>query len=450
MTSEAGDDQLIGYLDGADCQHLQLSPESRPFCNTLVCRDWERVPWYDAVLHDKFSLHGVGYSDRYQGGRSRQGHGIESDDYLSAEILEGHAMMIDAEGFGRGAVRKYWLAQDFIRSIALDEIVSVQFVNGDIHRQIITWKSGATVYVNRGETDWQVAGRTLPQYGYHAVNAEIESGIERIGGLVVEQSRGPDRWYFSARGFGPEGQLAIQPQAESVEYLGNRHFKLITSWQAYEPAPKDLQVFIHFTSDQSDRPANIAFQGDGWPSPATSQWTGAIRLGNDRVVQIPAQCGPGEYEIRVGLWDPATGQRYSLLGADDGTMRFSLGTLVVEGSRDQITGVRLVGMDTTGRGIPSWNTDRIPVDFGLVVTEGAIRCERIQNSLVVTPLPELGPFSVALRPERLGLSATAVARSIVAVNTSGQDTRRVDFEQTDGLLRFTTRRGEFAYRIGFE
>ncbi|MBN2314179.1 MAG: hypothetical protein JXM79_09635 [Sedimentisphaerales bacterium] len=199
MTSEAGHDQLIGYLDGADCQHLQMTPVSERFCNKVICKEWERVPWFDAVLHDKFSLHGVGYSSRYQGGRERSEHGIESDDYISAEILEGHALMIDRGAFGRGAVRKYWLAQDFVRSIALDQIDKVEFVAGDIHRQIITWKSGARVIVNRGDKDWMIAGKRLPQYGYFAKNGPIESSIDTIDNVIVEQSCTSSAGYFNAR-----------------------------------------------------------------------------------------------------------------------------------------------------------------------------------------------------------------------------------------------------------
>jgi len=37
MTSEAGHDQLIGYLDGSDCQHLQITPESERFCIKINC-----------------------------------------------------------------------------------------------------------------------------------------------------------------------------------------------------------------------------------------------------------------------------------------------------------------------------------------------------------------------------------------------------------------------------
>ncbi len=444
MTSEAGHDQLVGYLDGADCQHLQLSDESRDFCIRLACQDWQRVPWYDAVLHDRFSLHGVGYSGRYQGGRSRAEHGIESDDYISAEILTGHALMIDNPGFGRGAIRKYWLAQDFVRSIATDTIANVEFVEGDIHRQIIDWNSGARVYVNRGRDDWNVAGKVLPPYGYYAKSGQIESSIERIAGAAVEQSRGPSKWYFSARGFGPEGQLAIRPQAERVEHLGGRRFRLITIWQADEPAPKDLQVFIHFTSNESERSDKIAFQGGAQPAAPTSQWEGTVRLGTDTTVAVPSDCEPGEYGIFVGLWDPGTGARFRLLGDDDGTMRYRIGTLVVKGRGQQVSEIALTLHETTPSS-PGWNAGIEAVDFGPASTRGAFRCERKAETLVVTPLPNLGPFSIVLRPVDLGL--TAAVASVIAVDADGNQLRHVPYDVTDGHIEFTTQRNDFAYVI---
>jgi len=308
MTSEAGHDQLTGYLDGSDCQHLQLSPVGKSFCNKLACKDWEMVPWFDAVLHDKFSLHGVGYSSRYQGGRDRQGHGIESDDYVSAEILEGHALMIDRGAFGRGAVRKYWLAQDFVRSIALGEIESVEFVDGDIHKQIIAWKLGARVYVNRGADDWSVAGKMLPQYGYFAKNGRIESGIERIDGVIVEQSRGPSGDYFNARAF-------------------NR---------------------------------------------------------------------AGRREIRAA-----------------------------------------------GR----WNEKKVPIDFGPVVTEGVFRCQRKEKLIVVTPLPDIDPFTIGMRIDKLSDTGGLRVKSISAVDENGEKIRSVEFEGTADRVKFRTQSKEFAYHV---
>jgi len=444
MTSEAGHDQLTGYIAGSDCQHLRITPQGKRFCIGLACKDWERVPWFDAVLHDKFSLHGVGYSSRYQGGRSRRAHGIESDDYISAEILEGHALMIDRPALGRGAVRKYWLAQDFIRSIATDTIEDLQFVDGDIHRQLVTWKSGAKVYVNRGTSDWCIAGKHLPQYGYYASNGPIESSIERIDGVIVEQSRSTSGFYVNSRTAAPGSELPIRPTAESLEYLGGRRFKLVLAWDARRPAPKDLSVFVHYSSDKAERQDKIAFQGGGKPALGTSKWTGRVRTGTDHTVGVPDQYGPGEYEITVGLWDPATGRRYPLMGTDDGTTRYRLGKLIVEGSGRNVTGIRLEKYEPSTPPAPRWNIAGVPIDFGPVRTDGALRCQYKDGHVVITPLPDSKPFTVRL--SAASLPPTTV-ESVDAVDATGRTIRNVSVAKGSDYIEFETRENEFAYVI---
>ena len=319
-TSEAGHDQLIGYLDGSDCQHMTLSPEKGWPHIRISCKDWERVPWFDAVLHDKFSLHGVGYPSRYKLKQAQNGQRVlESDDYISAEVLEGHALMIDRRGFGRGAVRKYWLAQDFIRSIALDTIENVRFLQGDIHRQIVEWKSGARIYVNRGDRDWKVAGKILPQYGYFAKNNHIESSIERINGVIVEQSRGPSRCYVNARGFNPSASQTRPVRQESKPELSLR-----------------------------------------------------------------------------------------------------------------------------------WNIKRIPIDFGPVLTDGALRCELKKNMIVVTPLPDSNSFTVTMHIDKLTGMRGAQVESVIAVDADGGVLRKVEFETKRNLVKFRTRKNDFGYHVRFK
>lgn len=442
MTSEAGHDQLTGYIEGADCQHLRITPDGGRFCIKIKCKDWQRVPWFDAVLHDKFSLHGVGYSSRYQSGRKRVEHGIESDDYISAEILEGHALMIDRGAFGKGAVRKYWLAQDFIRSIATDTIENVEFGEGDIHRQSVTWKSGAKVYVNRGTDDWVVAGKTLPQYGYLAKNAGISSSIERIGGAIVEQSSGPSGLYVNSRTDNPEGALPIRPLAQAVEHLGGRRFKMTVAWDVQRPTPKDLQVFLHFSTDKADRADKIAFQGGGSTGPGTSKWTGRITTGDKGTIYIPPQYGPGQYDIGIGLWDPATGRRYPLLGDDDGSTRYRLGKLIVEGTPDKITAVRLIKHRPQPQPPARWNVTGKPVDFAWIKTNGALRYSTEADKVVLTPLPETDPFTITLTRKEL---KTASPASIIAIDSQGQKIRDVDFRVRRNLIEFETAENEFAY-----
>ncbi|MBL7153628.1 MAG: hypothetical protein ISS79_07915 [Phycisphaerae bacterium] len=451
QTSEAGHDQLTGYIEGSDCQHLQITPVGKRFCINIKCKDWQRVPWFDAVLHDKFSLHGVGYSSRYQGDRTRRDHGIESDDYISAEILEGHALMIDRGAFGRGAIRKYWLAQDFVRSIALDSIEDVEFAAGDIHRQIITWSSGAKVYVNRGESDWLIAGKRLPQYGYYAKNGQIESSIERIDGIIVESAssgQGPGGCYFNARTSNPDRALPIRPAAEVLEYLGERRFKMTVGWEAQRPAPKDLHIFIHFSSDKAPRSDRIAFQSGGAPAIGTSKWTGRLKTGENWTAGIPAEYGPGEYDIGIGLWDPASGRRYPLLGDDDGSTRYRLGKLIVEGRPQKITSIRIVKHEPGPQPSARWNVAGVPIDFGPVQTDGALRCRVENDAIVVTPLPDIEPFSVMLRPERLRGGGAVKVESVVAVDSEGEKLRDVDFTVKGNLVQFQTRKDEFAYVLG--
>jgi hypothetical protein len=448
MCSEAGGDHLIGYVDGADCQFLQIGRRPQRFQITIPCRDWERVPWFDAVNHTRLSLHGVGYSGRYQGGRSRPLHGIESDDYLSAEILTGHALMIDRAGLVRGAVRKYWLAQDLIRALASDEIQDFAFADGDIHRAIVTWKSGARVYVNRSENDWAVAGRILPPFGYCAKAGEIESSSERIDGVVVEQSRGPGRFYVNGRGYWPDAPLSIRPSAASLDYLGQRRFKLLVDWEAKETAPKDLHVFMHFFQPQVSRLKLTGFYGGGGkPQPPTSRWQGQVTTGDGWIMTLPEDCPAGRYDILVGLYDPtARGQRYRLLGDEDPERRYRVGTLDVEGAGQDVTGMRLEKPTSVSPLLSRLERNTRPIDFGVAKTTGAFRCGVEDDRVVITPLPDSEAFALTLRLETIPRRITHI-RGVHAIDAHGRKTRAVDFRADGPQLSFMTDKQDFAYLV---
>jgi hypothetical protein len=203
--SEAGHDQLIGWLDGADAQHLRVGnpiPGAYRWAALDVgCKDAERVPWFDAAHHDRFILHGAGYGVRYAGGLDQRAHGVYSDDYIATEVLTGHPAMV-SEAFNRDVVRKYWLLHDLMRGLALRGMEGVEFAGGDLHRQRVRWEGGE-VWVNRGNQEWQVGEHRLPQYGFYArVKTEsglIEAAVERLDGIIVEWSRSPEFSYYNAR-----------------------------------------------------------------------------------------------------------------------------------------------------------------------------------------------------------------------------------------------------------
>ena len=204
--SESGNDQLIGYLDGAQANHLRVDarPEgnARYFVWRVHCQDAQRIPWFDAVHHHRFILHGAGYNSRYAAGLDSRLHGIYSDDYMATEVLTGRPAMVQSP-FGRDIVRKYWLLHPVGRALALRQMDRVEFVGDNIHRQYVLWDHGGEVWVNRGDTDWEIENRVLPQFGFYARMPDgVEAAIERKDGIIVEWSQSPRVFYCNGRGLG--------------------------------------------------------------------------------------------------------------------------------------------------------------------------------------------------------------------------------------------------------
>ncbi len=448
-TSEAGDDQLTGWLDGADCQHIMLSDTPKDFHAIVPCDDWERTPWFDMVLHDRFSLHGVGYSSRYEGGRGRLFHGIESNDYISDEILLGHALMMDRQGFGQGAVRKYWLAQDFIRSVATDRIASVEFADNNIHRQIVNWKNGAKVYVNRGNKPWTVQGKVLPEYGYYAVNGFIQSSIEIIDQVIVEQSSNQNTFYVNGRGYPDTDQLKITPRVNTIDYLGNNRFRMPIQWTCQESTPRPTAVFVHFTAKNAARKDGIVFQADHIPQQPTSSWSGQIVTHADHIVQIPQGRGTDQYAVLVGLWDSTSGHRLKLSARETQGGSYQMGTLFVSEDNGQIKSVRFVSEPANGVANPRWNPKAQKVNFGSVQTPGAFRLKILEDFLMVTPLPNMASFNATLNIKAI-LGSSRTVRQIQILDSPNTLINTLPFEQQNNSLHFKTQRSDFAYRIEFE
>jgi len=218
---------LIGWLDGAQANHLRVEPGGPGFTLNVKAAAAERIPWLDTAYHDRFILHGAGYPDRYAAGLDEATHGIYSDDYIATEVLTGHPAMV-SQPFSRDVVRKYWLLDGLMRALAGHRIESVEFVGGDIHRQHVRWSGGGEVWVNRGGTDWTVArSHKLPPYGFFATvpeanGAQRMAAIERDDAGVKESSRQASESYVNPRGRGvgyrlkkQSGSVVITPLPDS-------------------------------------------------------------------------------------------------------------------------------------------------------------------------------------------------------------------------------------------
>ena len=450
--SESGHDQLIGQLDGAQTNHLRIGepiPGHRYTWSVLnwPCADAERTPWFDAGHHDRFILHGAGYASRYAAGLDHRLHGIYGDDYMATEVLTGHPAMV-SQPFGYQVVRKQWLLADLMQALALRRIDSVEYVDGSLQRQRVCWSGGGSVWVNRGESDWEVEGNVLPQYGFLArvpvEGGTVEASLARRGGIISEQVRTPGSLYVNGR-LMSDGPRRIRPSVGELRRTGERGFTLAIEWQADDPIPENYRPFLHFCDEQGE----ILFQASQDPEPLNKARQGTIVA--DARGHVPVATKPGdEFDLLVGLYDPAGGGRLTLSGPLTDDQRVRLGKLRVEGDGEKVTGLAWKPHEETAADpyLARLNPERTPVDFGEVTTAGGVRLRPLAESLVITILPgERRPeFDVSIRLGDLPWTVKTTAE-VEAVAEDGSVLSREAITAAAGVVTITGRPDVFEYRL---
>lgn len=443
--SESGHDQLVGWLDGAQANHLRVRTGPDDPADGMVwevpCADAERIPWIDAAHHAEFALHGAGYSPRYTAGLDARLHGMYSDDYICTEVLTGHPGMVHHPPFGRQIVRKFWLTDALMHALALKRIGNVVFADGDIHRQAVRWENGV-VRVNRGKTDWNAGGHVLPQYGFHAQAGPAEAAIERLDGVLAEWARDPEFIYVNARTqLGT--RLPVSVSAERVEFTGDRTLEVDLAWQARAPLAKDWRVFVHFM----DASGGILFQADHAPPTPATQWDGPEHsYGRTR---IPDAYGPGStFELRAGLYEPGTGVRAALEGANDGRNAIRLGKVRLDGEGDTIKSAAWEPRETAGDPYRArMNPAGKALDFGGIITDGACRLYTEDGALCVMALPDQrAPFMLKVRPASLPWK-TAPATKAMGYNEAGGALGEAPLRIEGGWLVLECRPGVHRWRL---
>lgn len=115
------------------------------------------------------------------------------------------------------------------------------------------------------------------------------------------------------------------PQATAHGVIG-----LILHWQAQQPVTRAYKVFVHLT----DEAGWVFSQHDAQPINdlrPTTTWTAGERIVDRHGLFLPMMA-PGAYHVRVGLYDPDTGER---LRTSDGRDMIEVGTVVITPSDPQ-------------------------------------------------------------------------------------------------------------------
>ena len=417
VSSEAPCDYMVGALDGGDCQWIHLDQEKGAYRWVSAPGSvQEKTPWFPLVHHDRISLHGVGYSARFEGARGEDCHGVDSDDYISCEIMNGHALMadcynrdaykaeagilepLDVDRCLRQTVRKYWLAQHIARELGTATVSRVSFVKDDPTHIRVDWSTGMKVFVNRGRADWScptgdpgLDGIVLPQYGFVAFNKKTDryAAIRRRGGRVVEESAYTEGRkvvrYLNPRGADTAvNRLPLAP-ATTASVKGsdsNRVVSVRTVWNLQkgqsrptgryqvsywlldpmfrEYSPKSAAVLAHTVESALDKPLEAAFP---WPADAKGV----------RVLHIAVS------PLGADVQNPGT--RLKLLGTAAFYRRYRQGTFDAKGA---YAAYACPDDNLWERLFPPAS----PVDYGWIQTQEAYRLvSQPGKPDVKTPLP---------------------------------------------------------------
>jgi hypothetical protein len=122
--------------------------------------------------------------------------------------------------------------------------------------------------------------------------------------------------------------LALRPSVAEIKQTGPRQFSISYRWQVDKTPADDWRVFVHFCDEAND----IKFQNDYVPPEPTSNWsTGELRHG-PFIVTLPDNLS-GAFNVRLGLFQLAGGQRARLTAKQDDDRTVLAGRLTVRDGR---------------------------------------------------------------------------------------------------------------------
>lgn len=179
-------------------------------------------------------------------------------------------------------------------------LVFLQETNGDPQRLIETW---LTTHLFRFEEHWF---GPLRQVGY-AGNGSVTQRIP-VGGR-----------------FGDGIQLESVEVIDSVSQPGDL-IRLRLTWRALAPIPQQFKIFTHIFTDDT-----IIAQHDGQPVGElrpTNTWPVGETIVDQFAIRLPPAAPPGDYQIRIGLYDLVTQVRPPVRLADGTQAEFFVGGVI--------------------------------------------------------------------------------------------------------------------------
>jgi hypothetical protein len=424
-----------GMLDGVEAQFGAGSVPALPGSHAPLFVDFDLEK-----IHPLQVNHGMGYYERWVAPGEVISNTFTMDAYRMQEIAFGHAPFLGHwywNDLGRAFVESNLVtpvAENYgtalVSSIAYQ--VNGAWVSPDLaarsrafDRVQVTYKNGLTVVANARPEPMQWHGRILPQYGWVAIGKLLQAYTAMCDETVCDYAETPTSIFANARSQTDARmtETYATPSITSGKQASGGSFVITSEWRVNRKMDNDYKVFLHFV-DASKLKTNtgIAFQGGAALASPTSQWApGKVVTVGPMTVQIPASVPSGTYSIRIGLYDPNTGDRVPLSGSDDGGRRYIVGTLRVNGGTISVNANPLFLKD------PRMNSAGSVVNFVTVQTDGMVSIRMDDQQWTLRPFPRSRSFTVLLQKSKFLMPATVYA------------------EGTDGSTRMITPIAEGAY-----
>ncbi len=197
-----------------------------------------------------------------------------------------------------------------LAGVQLDDIAADDFARLQTNQVSPRWLSGPVAFLQpAAETFWLVVNK----------NYDLSLLETAVSPQSIAENGQYSLYQVQNEGQQPQGDTLFEKDDHQILLLEDRHtlipeedaLQFTTHWRN-ETGPVPLKIYVHLL----DESGQIAAQWDGL-GVAWEGWRSGDVLWQRHELQLSPPIPAGQYELRVGLYDPATGDRWqTAAGAD--------------------------------------------------------------------------------------------------------------------------------------
>jgi hypothetical protein len=419
-----------GLLDGVEAQLGAGSVSANIDASLPLFVDFDLLR-----IHPLQINHGMGLYERWTSTQTTSMSTSQLDAYRMQEIAYGHAPFLGAGTWNNMpiAFSESNLVSPVSANYANALASAVQYqVNGtwmsasvaaqsaEFSQVQVAYNNGTTVVANSSVNSQTWNGLTIPQYGWAAKGTNLLAYTALCGSTICDYAQTLTSYFANARNQSDiqSGSGYAAPSIVSIQQGPGNSFMIAYGWQVNQllGTQSSYTAFVHFVNDSLVSPTNggEVFGDDHSPMPPTTTWSIGQNISDGPwTVSIPSSVPDGTYSIRVGLYDPASGNRLLLAGNNDGTNRYIVGYLTVSGGGSMVrfTAPAAPASD------PRLNSAGTVLNFGTIQTDGMVSITQSNGMWVLRPYPRFRNFTVMLNtsdfPEPSSVQAVGTTNTTV-------------------------------------